>query len=143
MVGAVISAERLIGVQVGRPRCDLPAATLWRRFDFLGRERPPLLHRDAGRCHRRPMRSAAGEAALFRLSEAPNDRFPRWRFSAGTAYRPPSQVRRTRGQVDRSPVELGDHVSVTETEQLVADRQRALGKKHAVTTLAGPLELQA
>ena len=67
MVGAVISAERLIGVQVGCPRCDLPAATLWRRFDFLGRERP-LYFTKCRRCHRR--RSISADEAAFRLLEA-------------------------------------------------------------------------
>jgi hypothetical protein len=112
--GTVISAERLLRVEIGCPRCDAPAATLWRRFDYFGPELP-LYFTKCRRCHRRrPI--DAGEAA-FRLLEA--------------GVTDPSDVLH---EGIRSPKPAA--VPVTAAEELVANRQRAFGRGHPLTFAA-------
>jgi hypothetical protein len=115
--GMIISAERLLGVDIGCPRCDVPAATLWRRFDYFGPELP-LYFTKCRRCHRR--RPIDADEAAFRLLEA-------------GVIDPPALLH------DGMPAANRDSsapVPVNGAEQLVANRQRAFGRRHPLTFAA-------
>ena len=113
-VGTMISAERLLRVEIGCPRCDASAATLWRRFDYFGPELP-LYFTKCRRCHRR--RPIGADEAAFRLLEA--------------GVIDPTEVLHA-GIHSPDPVAA----PVTAAEELVANRQRAFGKRHPLTFAA-------
>jgi hypothetical protein len=128
-VGTLISAERFLGVKVRCPRCDALAATIWRRFDYFGRELP-LYFTKCRRCHRR--RPIDADEAAFRLLESGvidplkvlHDGLPA-----------ASEGQETHDSAEDSPSEE-KAVSVPAAEALVANRQRAYGKRHPLTFAA-------
>lgn len=128
-VASVISAERLVGVKVGCPRCDAPAATVWRRFDFLGPELP-LYFTKCRRCLRR--RWVDADEAAFRLLEA-GVADPVAVIHEGIPV--VIEEQKTHSAWERSGVEV-DAVFMREAKRLLANRQCALGKKHPLTFAA-------
>jgi hypothetical protein len=127
-VGTVIPAERLLIVKVRCPRCDAAAATLWRRFDYFGRDLP-LYFTKCRRCHRR--RPINADEAAFRLLEA-GVGDPMEVLHEGL----PAGVEGHESDDGQPHSDRGDDLSVAEAQQLVANRQRALGKKHRLTFAA-------
>lgn len=126
-LGTIIPAQRLQGTKVRCPRCDTVAATVWRRFDYF---KLPLYFTKCRRCHRR--RAIDADDAAFRLLEAgvidP---------MAVLHQRTPAAAM---GQDDpgagESRAANGDSASVTAAAALVANRQRAYGRKHPLTFAA-------
>jgi Tetratricopeptide repeat len=127
-VGTIISAERLLGVKVPCPRCDAPAATLWRRFDYFGRDLP-LYFTKCRRCHRR--RPINADEAAFRLLEA-GVTDPMEVLHEGL----PLAVEGHETDDGEHHAQTDNDLSVAEAEQLVANRQRAFWKKHHLTLAA-------
>jgi hypothetical protein len=128
-VGTIISAERMVGVKVHCPRCNAPAATVWRRFDYFGRDLP-LYFTKCRRCHRR--RPIDADEAAFQLLEA--GVIDAWQvLHDGT----PAAIEgsNTQGGEDDFALE-GNAVSVAAAEELVANRQRACGRRHPLTFAA-------
>jgi hypothetical protein len=128
-VGTVISAEKLVGAKLDCPRCGAPSATLWRRFDYFGQDLP-IYFTKCGRCRRRSLIEA--DEAAFRLVEA-EVLDPMNLLHEGIPAA--SEGRETHGREDH-PSSGGEEVSVTAAEALVANRQRAFGKKHPLTFAA-------
>jgi hypothetical protein len=128
-VGTVISAERLLGVKICCPRCEVAAATIWRRFDYFGRELP-LYFTKCRRCHRR--RPIDADEAAFRLLEA-GVIDPAKVLHEGIPAADLEQETRTRQ--DHSPT-ADDALSVAAAQQLVDNRQRACGRRHPLTLAA-------
>ena len=127
-LGTVIRAELLVGARVRCPRCDSPAATLWRRFDYFKGELP-LYFTKCRRCLRR--RSINADEAAFRLVEA------------GVADHMGLLHKGLPKSVDGTGTDDGerdDHdrsgLSISDAKQLVENRQRAYGKKHELTFAA-------
>jgi hypothetical protein len=122
-VGTIIPAERLQGVKVCCPRCDTPAATIWRRFDYFGAELP-LYFTKCRRCHRR--RPIDADEAAFRLLEA------------GVAEPMNILHNGTPAANETEPLSPGqtDENSVAAAKALVENRRRAYGKKHPLTFAA-------
>lgn len=127
-VGTVISAERLTAVEVRCPRCDAPAAVIWRRFDYLGRGLP-LYFTKCRKCRRR--RPIDADEAAFRLLEA-GIRDPMEVLHQGIPV-PDHSEGSHRGDGGDAGNDGGD---VAGAEQLLTNRQRALGKKHPLTFVA-------
>ncbi len=125
----MISAERLVRVKIRCPRCDAPAATLWRRFDYFGRELPLYFTKCQG-CHRRSLIDA--DEAAFRLVEAAIID-PTNVLHEGIPAASEEQENPDRGEHSFSE---GAAVSVTAAEALVANRQRAFGRRHPLTFAA-------
>lgn len=127
--GTIINAERLVGIRVRCPRCDAPAATIWRRFDYFGRELP-LYFTKCRRCRRR--RQIEADEAAFRLLEAGvTDPMAVLHDGLPTESEGPDGA----GDSGESLLE-GDAVSVRAAKALAANRQRAYGKKHPLTFAA-------
>jgi hypothetical protein len=126
-VGTLISAERLLGVKLHCPRCEAPAATIWRRFDYFGQELP-LYFTKCRRCHRR--RPLDADEAAFRLLEA--GVIDPWKV---LHERIPAATEGQETDEGDSPSE-GHAVSVPAAEALVSNRLRAYGKKHPLTFAA-------
>lgn len=127
-VGTIIPAEQLRRVKVRCPRCDAPAATIWRRFDYFGRDLP-LYFTKCQRCHRR--RPINADEAAFRLLEA-GVTDPMKVLHEGL----PAAVEGDETDDGEDHSRHDDDPSVAEAEQLVANRQRAFGKKHGLTFAA-------
>jgi Tetratricopeptide repeat len=127
-VGTIIPAERLLAVKVRCPRCDAPAATIWRRFDYFGRDLP-LYFTKCRRCRRR--RPINADEAAFRLLEA-GVTDPMEVLHEGIPATAEEHL--TADGEHRSRAD--DGLSVAEAEQLVANRQRAFGKKNRLTFAA-------
>lgn len=125
-VGTIISAQRLGGVNVRCPKCDVNAATVWRRFDYFD-HKLPLYFTKCRRCHRR--RPIPAYEVAFRLSEA-GVSDPMSLLRAG--LRSPDAASRTFGPFDEVPVQKTG-VSVREAEEVLANRRRAFGRKHPLT----------
>jgi len=127
-VGTIITAERLLGVKVCCPRCDALAATIWRRFDYFGRDLP-LYFTKCQRCRRR--RPINADETAFRLLEAGvTDPMDVLHEGLATAV----EVHETDEGGPHSQDE--SNLSVAEAEQLLANRQRAFGKKNHLTFAA-------
>ena len=127
-VGTIVPAERLLVVKVCCPRCDAPAATIWRRFDYFGRDLP-LYFTKCRRCRRR--RPINADEAAFRLLEAgvadPMEVLYEGLPAADEEHETDDGEHHSR---------YGNDISVAEAEQLVANRQRAFGKKNRLTFAA-------
>lgn len=128
-VGTVIGAERLVGVKVRCPRCDAPAATVWRRFDYFGRELP-LYFAKCRHCHRR--RPLDADEVGFRLLEA-GVTDPMGVLHEGIPV--PAEGSDSPDGGGPSPGESGA-ASVRSAEALVLNRRRAYGKHHPMTFAA-------
>ena len=127
-VGTVITGERLLGVKVRCPRCDATAATIWRRFDYFGRDLP-LYFTKCRRCHRR--RPINADETAFQLLEA-GVTDPMGVLHQGL----PAAAEGQESDDGEHQLHHGDELSVAEAEQLVANRQRAFGKKNRLTFAA-------
>lgn len=119
-VGTIVAGEQLFGLKVGCPRCEAPSvATIWRRFDYSGREYPAYFTK-CRRCHRRTMIDPDDAAFLL--------------LDAGVAN-PVELVRESSQSTseENTPQEDNDILSVSEAEDLLHNRQRAYGEKHPLT----------
>jgi hypothetical protein len=121
-IGTIIAGERL-ALRVGCPRCKHPSvATIWRRFDYFGREHPVYFTK-CRRCRRRTAVDSV-EVALLLLD-------------AGVASPLELVPDTTHSMWGENPsTEDNDIVSVPSAEKLLLNYQRAFGKKHLLTFMA-------
>jgi hypothetical protein len=133
-VGTIITAERLMGVRIRCPRCDAPAAALWRRFDYYEHQ-VALYFTKCRRCLRR--RSIDSSDAAFRLMEAgvedAESILPEpspgsnGAAGAGVGAGPDAQT------AHRPDDDTDSTQTVEQAQQLLANRQRAYGPRHPLT----------
>jgi hypothetical protein len=121
-IGTIITGEYL-ALKVGCPRCNAPsAATIWRRFDYFGHDRPVHFTK-CRRCHVRSTVSP-DEVALLLLD-------------AGVAN-PLEFVPDVSQHMWSEDTNEDDHniLSVPSAERLLLNYERAFGKKHLLTYTA-------
>lgn len=118
-IGTIVAGERL-PTKVGCPRCKATStATIWRRFDFFGRDHPVYFTK-CRRCRRRCSVDSV-EVALLLLD-------------GGVAH--PLEFVPDLGHHmwDVGPsVDGNDIVSVSLAERLLLNYERAFGKRHPLT----------
>ena len=121
-IGTIIAGERL-ALRVTCPRCKhLSVATIWRRFDYFGRERPVYFTK-CHRCHRRSGVDPV-EVALLLLD-------------AGVSN--PLELVPDVGQHmwgENRFLDDNDLLSVPSAEKLFLNYERAFGDKHPLTFTA-------
>lgn len=121
-IGTIIAGERL-PPKVGCPRCRAPGvATVWRRFDYAGRDHPVYFTK----CRRCRHRAAAAPLDVAMLL-----------LDAGVDY--PLELIPEAGHsmwADDPSHDRTAIVSVASAERLLLNYERAFGKKHLLTHTA-------